>query len=110
MFKVLKWIVKQPVGAVKFVARQAKNKTGRYALGIIGTTILASVGGEKVAPHAPEIVNTILDVAANPTVATMIDAAALALMFHRDAPLKAAQNGQPLTRTAPKRAPRAKKT
>jgi len=92
MFKALRWIAKQPVAAAKFVSRQAGTKTGRLALTAIATTAISQVGGENIAPHAPSIAETVVEIAANPTVATLTNVAMLALMYHRDRPLKDAQN------------------
>ena len=100
-----KWIVEQPVAAAKFISRQAGTKTGRGLLTTIALTTVAAYGGADAQEYAPKLIAPTLDIVANPGVAGIVNLGALFLMYHRDKPLKDAQQ----KKDAPKRKTKAKK-
>ena len=81
---MFKWLVKQPVNALKFISRHGRTKMGRTAMTIIAATIANQAG----MPGAAEVVNQLPDLAASVLTNPLLAGVGLLDMFYRDRELK----------------------
>jgi len=77
----MKWF--KSVG--KFIGRQARTKTGQYAMSLIATVAVGQVAGDEITARVPEIVGHVFNVINDPQNALF----ALGAMYLRDKEAKA---------------------